>query len=77
MPNPTPILPETPRLIGIAADHGGYELKQYLIDKLHEAGHKVIDFGDREQNPVDDYPDFVVPLARAIASGDVEQTIRF
>ena len=35
---------------------------------LREAGHEVIDFGDRQPNLDDDYPDFVVPLARAVAA---------
>jgi ribose 5-phosphate isomerase B len=64
-----------PRRIGIAADHGGFELKQYLVGKLCEAGHAVIDFGDAHSQPDDDYPDFVVPLARAVAQGDVNRGI--
>lgn len=60
-----------PLTLRIDADHGGYELKTYLVDKLREAGHLVIDFGDRQPQPDDDYPDFIVPLARAVASGDV------
>lgn len=75
MPEPLTILPESPKLIGIAADHGGYELKQHLFGKLREAGHEVIDFGDRQPKPDDDYPDFVVPLARAVASGEVERGV--
>lgn len=69
------ILPKTPKLIGIAADHGGYELKEYLTKMLREAGVEVIDFGDRQFVPDDDYPDFVVPLARAVATGKVERGI--
>jgi ribose 5-phosphate isomerase B len=42
---------------------------------LREAGHEVADFGDRQPNPHDDYPDFVVPLARAVARGDVERGV--
>jgi ribose 5-phosphate isomerase B len=60
-----------PGAIGIAADHGGFELKEYLLGRLRAAGHEVIDFGDRRRRPDDDYPDFVVPLARAVASGAV------
>ena len=60
-----------PRLVGIAADHGGFELKQYLAQKLRKAGCDVIDFGSSSLNPDDDYPDFVLPLARAVARGDV------
>jgi ribose 5-phosphate isomerase B len=69
------ILPKTPKLIGVAADHGGYELKEYLVRMLREAGHEVIDFGDQQPKVDDDYPDFVVPLARAVACGEVERGV--
>jgi ribose 5-phosphate isomerase B len=62
-------------LIGIAADHGGFELKQHLAGKLREAGHRVIDFGDDRSQPDDDYPDFVVPLARAVARCEVDRGV--
>jgi ribose 5-phosphate isomerase B len=71
-------LTELPRMlqrIGIAADHGGFELKVQLVGKLREAGHEVIDFGDRQPKLDDDYPDFVVPLARAVACGEVERGV--
>jgi ribose 5-phosphate isomerase B len=68
-------LPKTPKRVGIAADHGGYELKKYLVGMLREAGHEVIDFGDRLPKVDDDYPDFVIPLARAVACGDVERGV--
>ncbi len=61
--------------IGVAADHGGYELKEYLVRRLREAGHEVIDFGDGQPKLDDDYPDFVVPLARAVAAGTVDRGI--
>lgn len=61
--------------VGIAADHGGYELKEYLTKMLREAGVEVIDFGDSQLVPDDDYPDFVVLLARAVAAGKVERGI--
>ena len=64
-----------PKLVGIAADHGGYELKEYLAGMLREAGHEVIDFGDQQSKVDDDYPDFVVPLARAVACGEVERGV--
>jgi ribose 5-phosphate isomerase B len=69
------ILPTKPKLLGIAADHGGYELKEYLVRRLREAGHEVIDFGDRQPKLDDDYPDFVIPLARAVACGKVENGV--
>jgi ribose 5-phosphate isomerase B len=61
--------------IGIASDHGGYELKQYLVKRLSEAGHQVTDFGNLQPDQNDDYPDFVVPLAQAVARGDVERGV--
>jgi ribose 5-phosphate isomerase B len=61
--------------IGIATDHGGFGLKEDLQDRLVAAGHEVVDFGADALNPGDDYPDFVTPLARAVASGRVERGI--
>ena len=57
--------------IGMAADHGGFELKVYLTTALEAAGHEVVDFGAYELVTEDDYPDFVVPMARAVARGEV------
>ena len=61
--------------IGMAADHGGYELKEFLADKLRAAGHAVVDFGDGQPKADDDYPDFIVPLARAVAGGRVSRGV--
>jgi ribose 5-phosphate isomerase B len=68
-------LPGTTKSIGIAADHGGFELKEFLTGKLRAAGHEVTDFGDRQLKSDDDYPDFVIPLARAIAAGTVDRGV--
>jgi ribose 5-phosphate isomerase RpiB len=43
-----PILPRTPKRIGVAADHRGYELREHLLRMLREAGYDVIDFGDQQ-----------------------------
>ncbi len=61
--------------IGIASDHAGYQLKEQLIVMLRQSAYEVIDFGDHKLDPDDDYPDFVVPLARAVASKDVDRGI--
>ena len=61
--------------IGIATDHGGYDLKVELLERLTKAGHDVIDFGAQELNSGDDYPDFVIPLAQAVAEGKLERGI--
>jgi ribose 5-phosphate isomerase B len=57
--------------IGVAADHAGFELKEYLLKKLREEGYEVIDFGNTKLQPNDDYPDYIIPLAHAIADGTV------
>src|SRR5216684_5309642 len=61
--------------LGIATDHGGYGLKEELVDQLRKAGHEVVDFGAHKLSPGDDYPDFVVPLAKAVVSGNVERGV--
>ena len=60
-----------PLRIGVAADHGGFELKETLAARLRELSHEVIDYGAHKLSPDDDYPDFVIPLARALAAGTV------
>ena len=57
--------------IGIAADHGGFELKVKLLAVLTFAGYMVKDFGALELVDGDDYPDFVVPMARAVSGGEI------
>lgn len=61
--------------IGIAADHGGFELKQMIQPFLLSLNYEVIDFGAFTQNDLDDYPDYVIPLGKAVASKDVERGI--
>ena len=59
--------------VGIAADHGGFELKVKLTAALTTAGYEVTDFGARELVIGDDYPDFVIPMSRAVARGEVSR----
>jgi ribose 5-phosphate isomerase B len=61
--------------VGVAADHGGFELKGQLVAKLRTDGHEVVDFGDLRLDIDDDYPDFVVPLACAVARGEVDRGV--
>ena len=61
--------------IGICTDHGGFGLKEDLVARLRAAGHEVVDFGAPRLDPGDDYPDFVIPLARAVAEGNVERGV--
>lgn len=52
----------------IGCDHAGYELKAQLEEFLKNLGHHVSDMGSYEFNPLDDYPDFIRPVAEAVAS---------
>ena len=61
--------------VGIATDHGGFGLKEELVAELVKAGHDVVDFGAHTLSPDDDYPDYVLPLARAVVEGKVERGI--
>ena len=61
--------------IGIAADHEGFALKEQLAIALKSAGYALVDFGAPALTPGDDYPDYVIPLAKAVASGEVERGI--
>lgn len=69
------ISPDHPKRIGIAADHGGFGLKEDLVNELRESGYEVIDFGNSVMKQDDDYPDYVIPLSRAVATGEVDRGI--
>ena len=61
--------------VGIAADHGGFALKGQMAELLRGSGYIVVDFGAHQLDPEDDYPDFIIPLAKAIATGEVERGV--
>ena len=61
--------------IGICTDHGGYALKKIIHEFLIKMDYEVVDFGAFKQDDDDDYPDFVIPLARAIAAKEVHRGI--
>ena len=75
MPDSPTVLAAMPKRIGVAADHGGFESKEYLVSMLREADYQVVDFGDSQPKQDDDYPDFVVPLARAVSRGEVDRGV--
>ncbi|UXP31570.1 RpiB/LacA/LacB family sugar-phosphate isomerase [Reichenbachiella agarivorans] len=60
--------------IGIAADHGGFPLKQVIASLLTDQ-HEIIDFGAFTLDSDDDYPDFVIPLAHAVSTQVVDRGI--
>jgi ribose 5-phosphate isomerase B len=61
--------------VGIATDHGGFALKEDLLGHLRKVGCDVVDFGAYKLDPDDDYPDFVIPLAQAVAERSVERGV--
>jgi len=61
--------------VGIAADHGGFGLKQDVAESLGASGHEVVDFGAFHLDPEDDYPDFIIPLAKAVSAGNIDRGI--
>jgi ribose 5-phosphate isomerase B len=61
--------------VGIAADHGGFTLKRQVVDSLTRLGYEVVDFGAHELNEGDDYPDFIIPLAKSVAAGEIERGV--
>ena len=60
--------------IGIACDHAGYDLKEFLVGYLSSKGYEVTDFGTYSDESVD-YPDFAHPLAAAVQNGELPQGI--
>ena len=61
--------------VGLATDHGGFQLKEELVSQLRAAGHEVIDFGAHQLSHDDDYPDYVTPMALSVVAGEVERGI--
>jgi ribose 5-phosphate isomerase B len=65
---------EIQHLIPIGSDHGGFEMKQFLIEKLSREGFEFKDYGTFSEASVD-YPDFIHPVAKAVNDGEFEKGI--
>jgi ribose 5-phosphate isomerase B len=61
--------------VGVAADHGGFLLKEEVATSLRDSGYEIVDFGAQRLDPADDYPDFIILLARAVAAGQVDRGV--
>ena len=61
--------------IGLAADHGGFQLKEEIKEFLTAQGFVVRDYGALDYDAKDDYPDLILPLARAVSDGEVSKGI--
>ena len=62
--------------IALAADHGGFELKEAVKAHLKELGLEYIDFGTHSTDSVD-YPDMAVPACDAVVNGQCEKALLF
>lgn len=60
--------------IGIGSDHAGFDYKEKIKSFLEERGHEVVDFGTDSETPVD-YPNFIIPVAVAVAKREVERGV--
>jgi len=60
--------------VAVASDHGGFLLKQTVIDTISTLGHDAIDFGTDSTDSVD-YPDFAEKAGMALANGDVDRAV--
>jgi ribose 5-phosphate isomerase B len=64
-------MPNKP-LICLGTDHAGFALKEEIKKHLIELGYEVKDFGANAVDPGDDYPDFIIPAAEAVAKSGGE-----
>jgi ribose 5-phosphate isomerase B len=60
--------------VAIGSDHAGFVLKRLLCRELEEMGIEYRDFGTHDEEPVD-YPDFIAPVARAVARGEYDRGV--
>jgi len=61
--------------VAIGADHGGFPLKAELVPWLRESGYEVLDLGAETLVPTDDYPDYALAVAGAVALGKAQRGI--
>ena len=61
--------------VALGADHGGFSLKAELLPWLQDQGYEVLDLGAHTLDPADDYPDFAIAVAQAVASGEAQRGI--
>ena len=61
--------------VAVGFDHGGFPLRQDVVNWLRAGGHEIVDLGAYELDPADDYPDFAIAAARAVAEGKADRGI--
>ncbi len=61
--------------VAIAADHGGFPMKDALFQLLKSMGHEVLDLGAHRIEPEDDYPDYARYMGQAIQHGQAQRGV--
>jgi len=61
--------------IAIGADHAGYDLKNYLCEKIESMGNSIVDVGAHTLDPDDDYPDFAKAVGKQVSSQESDRGI--
>lgn len=61
-------------ILGIASDHGGFELKNFIFKYLNDKGKDIIDYGTYSEESVD-YPDFAHKLCSELLSKKIDRGI--
>src|SRR5215467_7185526 len=61
--------------VAIGMDHGGYPLKEFILEEIRKEGHEAIDVGAYNLDPTDDYPDFSRAVGEAILGGQAERGV--
>ncbi len=61
--------------VAIGCDHGGYPIKDTLAKLITSLGHQVVDQGAFQNDPLDDYPDFALKVAKAVQAGQADRGI--
>ena len=61
--------------IALASDHAGFAYLSELESFLKSLGHDIQNYGPQKLRLDDDYPDFIVPAARAVGGGDCDMGV--
>jgi len=61
--------------VAVGFDHGGFPLKQDVMNWLRAGGHEIVDVGAYQLDPTDDYPDFAIAAAKVVAGGKADRGI--
>lgn len=62
-------------IVAVATDHGGYSLKEAVIEAIRSAGHEPLDLGADGLHPSDDYPDYAAIAGEALQQGKAERAV--